>query len=362
LSFGLLVSCIQQPTPSLSRAGTPAPTAATQGVIGASCGQAIPSRGSATTTLTLLPHSIGSLVVFGLDGSFVASANEYPLGAKWHWSAFNDDGKVLREFEWRWQVAILQSPDGSRVIYGGQDPTSGKPGLFAREMNGQARFVAETDGRAYAWLDADHVLIEPLKDLGAVHAIDIRTGADRVVFAPPPPPSAKTTDSDNDGFSLTSDLRWAIFARSNAYGAILRQDLFDVVRQTYVPGGSLGTKDIWIAPVGDIALWLEGSQLRAMHLCDRSVVTIGTVTPSSGGMRSFAWSPDGRFASASFGETTEESGPERIAVVDLQRGVMAEVDHPWGYVQQWSPDGRYVVLQRRGYHVNPSKLARFELR
>jgi hypothetical protein len=283
------------------------------------------------------------------------------LGAQWHWSEFDSDGALVREFEWRWQVAILQSPDGSRVVYGGQDPASGRAGLFAREMNGTARFVAQSDGRAYAWLDADRVLVEPLKGLGAVHAIDIRSGADQVVFTPPAPPSAKTTESDNDGFSLTSDLRWAIFARSNAHGAILRQDLFDVVRQTYVPGLSFGTKDIWIAPVSDVALWLEGTELRAMHLCDLNFVMIGAVSLSSG-VKSFAWSPDGRFASLSFGETNEETGPERIVVVDVQRGVMAEVDHPWGYVHQFSPDGGYAVLQRRGYHGNPSKLARLELR
>ncbi|MDP9266017.1 MAG: hypothetical protein M3O91_07875 [Chloroflexota bacterium] len=304
---------------------------------------------------------MGTQVIFGLDGSFVASAYGYPLGANWHWSELDRDGTLLREFEWR-QVGIIQSPDGSRLAYGGQDPVTGKTGLFARELSGPERFVAQIDGRAYGWLDADHVLVESPTELGPVRAIDIRAGTDRIVFAPPPPPTPKAADSDYDSFSLTADLRWAVFTRTTANGVVLRQDLYDVVRQTYVPGVSLGTKDIRVAPAGDVALWVEGSELRAMHFCDRKVTTIGSVPASSSGLRSFAWSTDGRFASFSFGDTNEENGPERIVVVDLWRGAIAEIDRPWGYIRQWSPDGRFVVLTRRGYHVSSTKLATFEFR
>jgi hypothetical protein len=298
--------------------------------------------------------------VFGLDGSFVASANGYPLGAQWRWSALANDGAVLRNFEWRWQRAMLQSPDGQKVVYEVQDPTSGAAGMYVREVAGPEHFVRQVEGRADRWLDAERVLVDPLTESGAFHAIDTLTGADQVVFTPPPPPTTKA-DGDKDGFMLSGDLRWAIFGRVNASGALLRQDLFDVARQSYVPGVSLGTRDLWVRPVGDMVLWVDGSRLQAMHLCDRVVVTLGTVA-SSAGVSTFAWSGDGRYASLSFGQTNEETGPHRLVVLDLQRALLAELEQPWGYVSQWSPDGSVVVLRRSGFHVGPTKLGRLELR
>lgn len=125
---------------------------------------------------------------------------------------------------------------------------------------------------------------------------------------------------------------------------------------------TLGLTDIWLAPSGDLALWLDGTQLRAMHLCDRQAVTLATVTSSPGGVQSITWSGDRRFASFWFGLTDDLTGPERVVVVDLQRGAIAEVERPWGFIRQWSPDRRFVVLGRRGFHDWVSTLARFEFK
>ena len=354
LSVALLTGCFPESIAS------PTPTISSPGGVAAECAPAIPSGGRGTATLTLLPHVVGSHVLFRLDGSFVASAYGYPLGAKWQWWELADDGTRVREFEWRWQLGILQSPDGRKAVYGGVDPISGRTGLFVRDMNGPERFLAQSDRPASAWLDADRVRLDPVNDLGVVRAIDTRGGAEQIVFIAPPPPAIKA-EGDIDSFELSGDLRWAIFQRWDAGGALLLQELFDVAQQRYVAVPTLGL-DPWLSPAGDLAVWLDGTQLRAMHLCDRRVVTIGTISPSTAFPRGVAWSGDGRLLSFSFGMPDQETGPERVVVVDVQRGVIAEVERPWGFIQQWSPDASYVVLSRSTFHAPASKLAKFEFR
>ena len=361
LSVGLLVGCLPQLPPEASASPNPSAGVSPQGGVGSSCAPAIPVRGGGTATLTELPHEIGASVVFGLDGSFVASAQAYPLGAHWHWSELDSDGKLISQFEWRWQGGMLQSPDGSKVVYGvATDTTSARTALFMRDMLGPGRLLAPINGSPLRWLDTNHVLVETSDDVGVIHSVDTRTGADRIVFSPPPPPEIRA-EGDNDFIYVSGDLRWAVFRRWNSAGAVVRQDLFDVERQSYVPSVTLPTKPIALAPTGDVALWIDGDQLRAMHLCDRRAVTIGTVATATD-IVSSRWSADGRFASFSFGSTNEETGPERATVVDLQQGALAEIDKPWGSVRQWSPDGRFVVLSRSGYHGPLSKLARFEFK
>jgi hypothetical protein len=256
---------------------------------------------------------------------------------------------------------MLQSPDGSRVVYGvTTDVTSGRTALFIRDMLGPGRLLAPINGAPVRWLDPNHVLVEAFDEVGVMHSIDTRTGADQVVFSPPAPPAVKA-DGENDFFYVSGDLRWAVFRRWNIAGTVVRQDLFDVQRQSYVPGVTLSTNAFALAPVGDIALWLEGNQVRAMHLCDRLAVTIGAVATASEIVNS-RWSVDGRFASFSLGSTNEETGPQRVTFIDLQQGAVAEIDKPWGFIRQWSPDGRFVVLSRTGYHSFLSKLARFEFK
>jgi hypothetical protein len=362
LSLGLVVGCLPQLPPDAKGSANPSAAPSAQGGgVGASCAPAIPVRGRGTATLTELPHEIGASVLFGLDGSFLASAPGYPLKAQWRWFELDNDGKVISRFEWRWQGGMLQSPDGSKVVYGvATDATSGRTALFIRDMLGPGRLLAPINGAPLRWLDTNLVLVETFDDVGVIHSVDTRTGADRIVFSPPPPPGIKA-EGDNDFFDLSGDLRWAVFTRGNAAGSVLRQDLFDVERHSYVPGVTLPTKPIALAPTGDMALWLDGNQLRAMHLCDRRVVTLGTIATATDIVNS-RWSADGRFASFSFGSTNEETGPERVTFVDLQQGALAEIDKPWGFVRQWSPDGRFVVLSRSGYHSALSKLARFDFK
>ena len=111
--------------------------------------------------MTELPHDIGPSVVFGRDGSFVASAQAYPLGAHWQWSELDSDGKLISQFEWRWQGGMLQSPDGSKVVYGvATDTTSGRTALFVRDMLGPGHLLAPINGAPLRWLDTNHVLVE----------------------------------------------------------------------------------------------------------------------------------------------------------------------------------------------------------
>jgi hypothetical protein len=361
LLLGLLLSCVPQLPPAANASANPSAVASPQGGLGAPCAPTIPARGSGTATLTELPHEIGAFALFGLDGSFVASAYGYPLGASRQWFELDSDGALIRRFEWRWQGGMLQSPDGSKVVYGvATDATIGRTALFIRDMNGPSSLLTPLYGAPFRWLDPDHVLVESFDQAGVIHSVDTRTGADQIVFTPPPPPTAKA-DGENDWLHLSGDVRWAVFARSSAAGSLLQQNLFDVARQSYVPGVILGTNAMSVAPVGDLALWLEGDQVRAMHLCDRRAVTIGTLAAATD-LVNWRWSPDGRFASLSIGATTEQTGPERIVFVDLQHGAIAEIERPWGTVRQWSPDGRFLVLSRSAYHGAVSKLAKFEFK
>ena len=342
LSVGLLVGCLPQLPPEANASPSPSAGVSPQGGVGASCAPAIPVRGKGTATLTELPHEIGTSVVFGLDEEDV-------------------DGKIVSRFEWRWQGGLLQSPDGGSVVYEvATDTTSGRTVLFIRDMLGPGRLLAPINGAPLRWLDTNHVLVEAFDEVGVIRSVDTRAGADRIVFSPPPPPEIKA-EGDNDFFYVSGDLRWGVFRRWNSAGAVLRQDLFDVERQSYVPSVTLPTKPIALAPTGDVALWIDGDQLRAMHLCDRRAVTIGTVATATD-IASPRWSADGRFVSFSLGSTNEETGPERATFVDLQEGALAEIDKPWGSVRQWSPDGRLVVLSRSGYHGPLSKLVRFEFK
>lgn len=55
--------------------------------------------------------------------------------------------------------------------------------------------------------------------------------------------------------------------------------------------------------------------------------------------------------------TDDDHGREAITIVDTVTGQLALIEQPWGFIQKWSPDGRYVVLARRGYHLLPVRLA-----
>src|SRR5207249_11083992 len=43
---------------------------------------------------------------------------------------------------------------------------------------------------------------------------------------------------------------------------------------------------------------------------------------------------------------------------DFERGVVAQLDEPWGYIQQWAPRNEYVAVGRIGYHAADVRLAR----
>lgn len=358
IAFFILASCTAVPAPTsappVAITSAPPPPAP-------ACAPAISTPRVAQATLADMPHPVGPLVVFGMNGSFLATAYGYPLGAPRHWWEEDSLGKRVREFEWKWEMGLLQSPDGRQVLYGGVDASSGERGLLVRGLAaGSERFLIQSDRPALRWLDNDTVLVADTQ--GVVRAVDTRTAATRVVFQPAAPPTPKAAEEFDD-FDLSGDLRWAVFSRWSKDGSLLRQDLFDVQRQAYVGAGRpLPSSSLSLSPIGDVAVWLDGDQVRAMHLCDRQPVTFGRATGVTASARNVQWSPDGRYFSVSFGEAYEDHGPQRLVVADLVTNSVAQVEAPWGYIQRWSPDLKYVLLFRGGYHTPNVRLASFELR
>ncbi len=316
-----------------------------------------------TATVTLLPNEIGHQYVFGLDGSLLATSFGYPLGVFRHWWEVGASGERVREFEWpQLRSSVGQSPEGRWVVYVGDDPTTGGGATFVRELSGGTRYLGSDGLVLEGWPDADHALFESRTEPGVIHRIDLRSLVDEIVFRPPPPPTPAAA-GEQEWFSLTSDARWAIFTRARGNGEPTRMDLFDVARQTYVVA-SLPLRS-WIAPRGDLLMWFEGDDLRAMHLCDRRAVTLATIPgvgiKPPGVFRLSAMSADARFLGFAVGLTDLDRGPERAVIVDLHRGLYADITQPWGYVSQISPDGTYGVLSRVGYHATSNRLARLSI-
>jgi hypothetical protein len=333
----------------------PPPTASPTAQL-AVCAPPIVPGAPLTARLTTLDRPVGSLVVFGLNGAFLGSAFGYPLGAPRHWSLADDQLRPIGQINWNIASRPLPSPDGSLVAYVATAPD--EPGLAVRPVaGGGARVLRPFDRGPYAWLDTDHVLVDPPDGHGAIHSIDVRDGTDVVVFRPPTPPTPNPAGPDWDAWSLSGDLRWAILARLDARGTVTDQWVYDT--RDGRPVAPLAG-DWRLAPRGDVAVSFDGGQIRVMHLCDRQTVELA-VRSGSAFASGEAWSFDGRYVAATFGTTSEEAGPESLVIVEPLAGRVAIVNGPWGSVRAWSPDGRYVAVGRRGYHDAPSRIARLEI-
>lgn len=219
-----------------------------------------------------------------------------------HWIHVNADGTQGTPFDWPIGGSVLQSPDGRHLVYV-EDVLGGARRLVVRDTaSGPARPITAGDRSAFRWTDPDHVLVDPVGEHGAIHLIDIRDGADAVIFRPPPPPVANPAGAEGDYWDLSGDLRWAVlwqsvYDRTSDVETRVGHWLYDRDRATYV--GTLDQPYLLLSPVGDLAVWIEGTVIRAMHLCDRRAVTLGSV--STGEVRGTTWSADGRFLSLYFG-------------------------------------------------------------
>jgi hypothetical protein len=180
---------------------------------------------------------------------------------------------------------------------------------------------------------------------GPVWSLDIATGARPLVFDPPQPPQP-TQYLDDEWFLLTGDAKWAVLLRDNDDDTVIETHLYDVAAAAFVDA-TLPVADLSLSPRGDVMAWIEGTSLRAMHLCDRTPVTLiglGTFAPPYiGGIH---WSPDGRWLTISSGVTDQVNGPRAVVVADLERATAAVLDRPWGFISAWSPDAQFVVLSR----------------
>jgi hypothetical protein len=218
--------------------------------------------------------------------------------------------------------------------------------------------ISAIDRAPYAWLDDQHVLVDPAGEPGVIRSIDIRDGSDEIVSRPFAPPSPNPAGAQWDDWTPSGDLRWSILTRLDARGTVVAQWLYDARDGhivTPLPDGDWGA-----APRGDIAISLTDGALRVMHLCDHRVVELARRAGSSRAIGG-RWSPDGRYFAVAFGATSDDTGPESVAVVDPLAGRIGVVNGPWGFIHEWSPDMRYVVLGRRGYHGIASRLARIEI-
>src|SRR5229473_2787313 len=88
------------------------------------------------------PNAVGHQYVFGLDGSVLATAYGYPIGAYRHWWEVDASGERVREFDWPWLMSsVVQSPEGRWVLYAGIDGVTGREAAFVRDLSGGTRFL-----------------------------------------------------------------------------------------------------------------------------------------------------------------------------------------------------------------------------
>ena len=337
----------------------PVPTTQASQAAHASGGCAAPLSALSLTqaSVTLMPHRIGDLLAFGLNGAFASSASSYPPGADVHWWDLDASGAITRLFDWPVAGRFSQSPDGSRVVYRGADPATGEPALLIRDRAGAERPLAVGVWTPQTWPDETHLVVTADDSPGPVWSIDLTSGARTLVFEPPAPPPA-TQYFDDDWYLLSGDAKWAMYLRDNDDDVVIETYLYDVGAGAFATE-AMPVADLSLSPRGDIAAWIEGTSLRAMHLCDRRAVTLvglGTFAPPYvGGIR---WSPDGRFLTIASGVTDQLTGPRAVLVADLQRRTVAVLNKPWGLISGWSPDASYVVLSRGALHEDDARLAR----
>jgi hypothetical protein len=340
-----LMSC-EQATPRPSASPSQAP-----------CAPAIAPGPPLNPRLTTTDVPIGFHVVFGLDGAFVGSAFGYPLGASRQWTLRDESGRTTGAIDWYRGSHPLASPDGSRVAYVAAPPDV--PGLTVRDVaGGPPRLVAAGDLPPYGWLDDQHVLLDPYEEHGVIHSIDVTDGTDTVVFRPPLPSFPNPAGSEWDYWAVSGDLRWTILQRADGQGKVTDQWLYDARDGRQV--ASFGLTGWILSPHGDIAVAFEGDSIKAMHLCDQRIVELASRAGSAVPWGAH-WSPDGRYVSVTYGSTDETTGPENVVIVEPQAGRVGIANGPWGYIHTWSPDLRYVVLGRRGYHDVESRIARLDL-
>jgi len=307
----------------------------------AACGSPLKSLATVKASAVLLPHRVDDLIVFGLDGSFFASGVP---GQRWFET--NTAGAITREFDWAMQGRLLQSPDGARVAYRAADPASGEPALFVRDLKAAARLLAAGVWSPQSWPDADHVFVRADDDPTPLFSLDVRSGALAAVFQPPALPEP-AREVDDEYLTVSGDAHFAMVQRTDLDGFFFETHLYDVKADAFVDTTLPKTNEVFLSPRGDLAAWVQGGELIAMHLCDQKPVVLAGLGsfsgPFVGGIR---WSGDGRFLSITSGVTDALRGPRAGLVADLERGRAALLVNPWGFISRWSPDGAYVVLSR----------------
>ena len=307
----------------------------------AACGSALKSLATVKASAALLPHRVDDLVVFGLDGSFFASGVP---GQRWFET--NTAGAITREFDWAMQGRLLQSPDGARIVFRAADPASREPALFVRDLGTSARLLAAGVWSPQSWPDADHVFVRADDDPSPLFSLDVRSGALATVFQPPALPEP-AREVDDEYLTVSGDAHFAMVQRTDLDGFFFETHLYDVKAEAFVDTTLPKTNEVFLSPRGDLAAWVQGGELIAMHLCDQKPVVLAGLgsfaAPFVGGIR---WSGDGRFLSITSGVTDALRGPRAVLVADLERGRAALLVDPWGFISRWSPDGAYVVLSR----------------
>jgi len=231
-------------------------------------------------------------------------------------------------------------------VFRATDPKSGEPALFVRELTTPARLLAVGVWSPQSWPDADHVFVRADDDPTPLFSLDVRSGALATVFEPPALPEP-AREVDDEYLTVSGDARFAMVQRTDLDGFFFETHLYDVKAGAFIDTVLPQTKEVWLSPRGDLAAWVQGEELIAMHLCDQKPVVLAGLGsfsgPFVGGIR---WSGDGRFLSITSGVTDALRGPRAVLVADLERGRAALLVNPWGFISRWSPDGAYVVLSR----------------
>ncbi|NNE48409.1 MAG: protein kinase [Rhodothermales bacterium] len=236
----------------------------------------------------------------GLDGSLAYTGAE--SGQESHKSLYwiSEEGRVLDTLAFALEVyqGIQISPDGSKVL-AGVDPVANFSDIYVYDLNTGMRDQINSQGTVAMWsADGRDVMMTAARD---GYSMPIRQPLDRSR------PEEAIDTSARFLAGMSRDGRYLV----------------------------LGLSD-------DENDFRANSDLQLLDLESGGTTPVDT---SSWNHFTASFSPDGRYIAYDIWQDDWLGVDWRLHVRDLQTGGLIRVSPNWGFLPQWSPDGKYIYYQ-----------------